>query len=92
VETNLEKVLNDCLPFSYMRLYNIFSNNFVALNNLHSAILNRSSPPFSSCDWRFNEFSNPSSHALYVTCVELMALPMSGEAVGKAIIDVICKG
>lgn len=52
-------------------------------------IRNENPSPFPSCDWRFNEFPNPSAHALYVTCVELMALPMPGEEVGKAIINVL---
>ena len=56
------------------------------------AIAGKSPAPFPSCDWRFNEFPNPSVHALHVTCVELMALPVSGEQVGLALFDVICKG
>ncbi len=42
-------------------------------------------------DWRFNEFSNPTAHALYVTCVELMALPGTGDTVGNALLDVVLK-
>ncbi len=30
--------------------------------------------PFPHIDWRFNEFPNEGAHALYVTCVEVMAL------------------
>ncbi len=30
---------------------------------------------FPKMDWRFNEFPNEGAHALYVTCVEIMALP-----------------
>ena len=47
--------------------------------------------PFPSCDWRFNEFPNPTSHALHVTCVELMALPIKGEQVGEALFNVLYK-
>jgi mediator of RNA polymerase II transcription subunit 23 len=41
-------------------------------------------------DWRFNEFPNPSTHALYVTCVELMTLG-GCEAVGESLLDVILR-
>ena len=47
--------------------------------------------PYPSCDWRFNEFPNPAAHALHVICVELMALPKAGQAVGTALLDVILK-
>lgn len=43
-------------------------------------------------DWRFNEFPNASAHALYVTCVELLSLPVSPTDVANNIIDVIIKG
>lgn len=43
-------------------------------------------------DWRFNEFPNLASHVLYVTCVELMALPMSPTVVGNSLLDVVTKG
>ncbi len=33
--------------------------------------------PFPFMDWRFNEFPNESAHALYVTSVEVMALPVA---------------
>ena len=46
-------------------------------------------PAFPTCDWRFNEFPNASAHSLFVTCVELMALPMTGDEVGRALFDVI---
>lgn len=60
------------------------------LNSL-SAISGNSPPPFPTCDWRFNEFANPVAHALHVTWVELMALPVAGPEVGDAIFDVILK-
>lgn len=47
------------------------------------------SPP---TDWRFNEFPNPAAHALYVTCVELMALPVSPSTVANSLLDVVVKG
>ncbi|XP_014240192.1 mediator of RNA polymerase II transcription subunit 23 [Cimex lectularius] len=43
-------------------------------------------------DWRFNEFPNPSARALYVTCVELMALPVPPSVVANSLLNVITKG
>ncbi|XP_023222818.1 mediator of RNA polymerase II transcription subunit 23-like [Centruroides sculpturatus] len=48
--------------------------------------------PFPHTDWRFNEFPNPAAHALHVTCIELMALPLAANTVGNALLDVILKG
>lgn len=56
------------------------------------AISGKTPPPFPACDWRFNEFPNPVAHALHVTWVELMALPVKGQEVGEALFDVIFKG
>ena len=56
------------------------------------AISGKTPPPFPACDWRFNEFPNPVAHALHVTWVELMALPVKGPEVGEALFDVIFKG
>jgi hypothetical protein len=36
--------------------------------------------PFPFMDWRFNEFPNEGAHALYVSCVEVMGLPVSDSA------------
>ncbi|XP_061399738.1 mediator of RNA polymerase II transcription subunit 23 [Musca vetustissima] len=47
---------------------------------------------FYNTDWRFNEFSNAPSHAMYVTCVELLSLPVAPQIVANNIIDVIVKG
>lgn len=47
---------------------------------------------FYMSDWRFNEFPNAPAHALYVTCVELLSLPVSPTIVANNIIDVIVKG
>ena len=47
--------------------------------------------PFPHCDWRFNEFPNPAAHALYATCIELMALPVSSQTVGVALLDIVLK-
>jgi len=47
---------------------------------------------FPSFDWRFNEFPNAAAHALHVTCIELMALPVSGPDVGNALYDIVLKG
>ncbi|XP_063986050.1 mediator of RNA polymerase II transcription subunit 23 [Diachasmimorpha longicaudata] len=49
-------------------------------------------PHFPSVDWRFNEFPNPAAHALYVTCVELMAVPVAPNSVANALLDVVAKG
>lgn len=43
-------------------------------------------------DWRFNEFPNQTAHILYVTCVELMALPISPDVVANNLLDVVAKG
>ncbi|KAJ8687549.1 hypothetical protein QAD02_023343 [Eretmocerus hayati] len=47
---------------------------------------------FPSTDWRFNEFPNPTAHTMYVTCVELMALPVAPTIVANNLLDVIAKG
>jgi len=47
---------------------------------------------FPATDWRFNEFPNPAAHALYVTCVELMALPVAPNLVANSLLDVVAKG
>lgn len=49
-------------------------------------------PQFPTTDWRFNEFPNPAAHALYVTCVELMAVPVTPTMVGNNLLDVVSKG
>jgi len=46
---------------------------------------------FPNIDWRFNEFANPAAYALYMTCAELMALPLSPGAVANSLIDVVMK-
>ncbi|KAM7295580.1 mediator of RNA polymerase II transcription subunit 23 [Ixodes scapularis] len=48
--------------------------------------------PFPHTDWRFNEFPNPAAHALHVTCIELMALPVAAAVVGNNLLDVVLKG
>ena len=40
-------------------------------------------------DWRFNEFPNVGAHALYVTCVEIMTIPMDPAVIGANLVDVI---
>lgn len=44
---------------------------------------------FPNIDWRFNEFPNPAVYALYMTCAELMALPLSPASVANSILDVV---
>lgn len=46
----------------------------------------------SATDWRFNEFPNPAAQALYVTCVEIMALPVPANSVAYNLLDVVLKG
>lgn len=62
---------------------NIFPLTIKALNG---------KSPFPHTDWRFNEFPNPAAHALHVTCIELMALPIATATVGKALLDIILRG
>nr|XP_027200115.1 mediator of RNA polymerase II transcription subunit 23-like [Dermatophagoides pteronyssinus] len=45
--------------------------------------------PFSMTDYRFNEFSNIQSHALYVTCVEILALPGKPSDISNQLINVV---
>ncbi|XP_058805221.1 mediator of RNA polymerase II transcription subunit 23-like isoform X2 [Phymastichus coffea] len=47
---------------------------------------------FPPTDWRFNEFPNPTAHTQYVTCVELMALPVPPNEVANNLLDVVAKG
>ncbi|KAK6629094.1 hypothetical protein RUM43_002911 [Polyplax serrata] len=54
--------------------------------------MNGSKAHFPATDWRFNEFPNPAAHALYVTCVELMATPVSPSIVVNNLLDVVSKG
>ena len=44
---------------------------------------------FPHMDWRFNEFPNQATHGLYVTCVELLVLPLEPALVGEKLVDVI---
>lgn len=44
---------------------------------------------FPNIDWRFNEFPNPAVYALYMTCAEIMALPLAPAVVANNIIDVV---
>ena len=37
---------------------------------------------------RFNEFPNEGTHAMYVSCVELMVLPVEPHKVGEHLVDV----
>lgn len=78
------------LEFSCKVLY--FRNTNVICLNILLAISGKTPPPFPACDWRFNEFPNPVAHALHVTWVELMALPVTGQEAGDALFDVIFKG
>ena len=48
--------------------------------------------PFPHIDWRFNEFSNAGAHILHVTCIELMALPVSASTVANNLLDIVMVG
>ncbi|XP_062952280.1 mediator of RNA polymerase II transcription subunit 23 isoform X4 [Cynocephalus volans] len=61
------------------------------IGRLVDTMAGKSPGPFPNCDWRFNEFPNPAAHALHVTCVELMALAVSGKDVGNALLNVVLK-
>ncbi|XP_066272187.1 mediator of RNA polymerase II transcription subunit 23-like [Branchiostoma lanceolatum] len=61
------------------------------IGRLVDTISGKNPPPFPNCDWRFNEFPNPAAHALHVTCVELMALPVVGNSVGSSLLNVVLK-
>ena len=46
--------------------------------------------PFPPMDWRYNEFPNEGTHALYTTCVEIMGLPVADPShVGSMLVDLI---
>lgn len=45
--------------------------------------------PLSPTDYRFNEFPNAHSHIVYLTCVELMALPCDALDVGNALLNIV---
>ena len=47
---------------------------------------------FPVMEWRFNEFVNGGTHALHVTCVELMALPLPPATVSNNLLDTVLKG
>lgn len=49
--------------------------------NLLSALEGTNSYP--GIDWRFNEFPNGPTHAVYVIAVELMALPVAPKDVAN---------
>ena len=49
-------------------------------------------PVFPHMDWRFSEFPNASAHALHVTCIELMALPVAAPFVASQLLDVCLVG
>ncbi|XP_029639982.1 mediator of RNA polymerase II transcription subunit 23 [Octopus sinensis] len=59
------------------------------VGRLVNTISDVSPSPFPCCDWRFNEFPNPAAHALHVTCIEIMALPIPSQIASAALLDVI---
>lgn len=71
------------LFFKKQSRYLIFINSFTAIEGKNI---------FPNVDWRFNEFPNPPTHALYVTCVELLGLPTVPKVVANMLIDVALRG
>ncbi|KAK7495937.1 hypothetical protein BaRGS_00012927 [Batillaria attramentaria] len=61
------------------------------VSRLVNTIHGKQPPPFPHRDWRFNEFPNAAAHALHASCVELMALPLPGNVVGSALLEVALK-
>ena len=61
----------------YVQLVGRFARTLSG-NNCKESEIGSSTFPF--MDWRFNEFPNEGAHALYVTCVEIMGLPLSEPA------------
>lgn len=49
----------------------------------------REKPAFPNFDWRFNEFPNANTHALYVTCMELMALPGQPKTIANSLLNIL---
>uniref|UniRef100_A0AAQ4PAB1 Mediator of RNA polymerase II transcription subunit 23 n=1 Tax=Gasterosteus aculeatus aculeatus TaxID=481459 RepID=A0AAQ4PAB1_GASAC len=83
-----------CLSETYLKFgMNAREDNvWLPDDTYYCKLIGRLSPgPFPNCDWRFNEFPNPAAHALHVTCVELMALAVSGKDVGNALLNVALK-
>lgn len=69
--------------FSGAEYYKFLIGRFV--NTLSSS----NKCPFSTTDYRFNEFPNIQSHALFVTCVEILALPCCRLDVANHLINVV---
>lgn len=44
---------------------------------------------FYHTDWRFNEFPNVKTHAVYATAIELMTLPVDPVEVGNSVLDLV---
>ena len=61
----------------YIQLVGRFART---LSGSHCKGTDTGSATFPFMDWRFNEFPNEGAHALYVTCVEIMGLPLSEPA------------
>lgn len=61
-------------------------------SNIYFIIAMAGTAKFPPTDWRFNEFPNPAAHTLYITCVELMALPVPPNVIANSLLDVVAKG
>lgn len=72
------------------QIWSILRNTSLFPYHVKSAISGKTQ--FSSTDWRFNEFPNPAVYALYMTCVELMALPSAHIRVANNILNVVTTG
>jgi mediator of RNA polymerase II transcription subunit 23 len=70
----------------------LFKNKFFKFNFYLLILAIEGNSVFPNVDWRFNEFPNPPTHALYVTAVELLGLPTSAPNVANNLFDVAIKG
>ena len=74
--------------------YSILNRFVVTLNSHFSDSENETNKSigFPFFDWRFNEFPNAGSHALYVTCVELMGLAVLPSTVANNLFNIVLYG
>lgn len=83
---------------SLMKCVDIYCYVIIGLDYYMSLIgrvvdtLSNTKSPFPATDYRFNEFANAASHALHVTCVELMALPINASIIANSLLDVVLVG
>lgn len=83
------KLVQRLVESKYSNCYSLFIYSSFNMN-IFEAMAGKTQ--FPSIDWRFNEFPNPLAHTLYITCVELMALPVVPKIVANNLLDVVAKG